>query len=132
MSTARLLPPDEWTKLEALEPYRSAGLPSPAHWIIVVVEEEDRIVASCALFDTVHWDGFAIDPAYQKNPVVFRQLLDLSVSTLQAHDVTGVHITVPDDQPELRAMVERFGFVRAPGTLYLYAVPHRASFREND
>ena len=127
MSTARLLPTDEWSRLTTIEPYASSGLPDPRSWVIVVVEDRGEIVASCALFDAVHWDGFQIDPAYQKNPAVFRQLLDLSLETLRSHGVAGVHITVPDDQPELQAMVERFGFVRAPGVLYLYAVPQKVS-----
>lgn len=126
MATARLLPPDEWEKLNEVPPFDAAGLPDKEHWLIVVVEEGDRIVASCALFDTVHWDGFYIHPDYRQHPVVFRSLLSLSLSTLQDHGVTGTHITVPDDRPDLKEMVERFGFVQAPGTLYLFRVPQKA------
>lgn len=123
MLTARLLPAAEWDRLAVREPFASHGLPDPDHWLIPVVELDGTIVASCALFDTVHWDGFAVDPAAQRHPGVFRALLDLAVATLRDRGVGGVHITVPDDRPDLQAMVEHFGFVPAPGKLYALAVP---------
>lgn len=122
--TARLLPPERWEELRDREPFNVAGLPVDAeHWLIPVVEIDGRIVASCALFDTVHWDAFHVDEAWQKHPAVFGKLLEFSVQTLRERGVQGVHITVPDNRPDLQAMVERFGFVPAPGKLYLYQVP---------
>ena len=121
--TARLLPEEEWEKLLDREPFRSAGLPDAQHWLIPVVEIDGAIVASCGILDTVHWDGFQIDPHARKNPAVFGALLKLSLRTLQQHGVTGVHLTIPHGEPELEAMVERFGFSKSPGTLYLLRVP---------
>lgn len=125
MTTARLLPADEWYKLAEIEPFATSGPPDPLHWVVPVVEADGAIVASCGIFDTVHWDGFHVAEQYRKHPVVFRQLLELAITTLQENGIPGVHITVPDDQPDLSAMVEAFGFVRAPGVLYLLAVPPR-------
>jgi hypothetical protein len=124
---ARILPEAEWARVADRPPFDQVGLPDPAHWLIPVVEIEGRIVASCAIFDTVHWDAFAIDADCQRHPAIFRCLLDLSVATLQESGVPGAHITVPLDRPDLQAMVERFGFVPAPGRLYIYAVPPRKS-----
>lgn len=124
MTTARLLPMDEWWRLDGRPPFTD-GLPTDdQHWLIPVVEDDQgRIVASCAIFDTVHWDCFQIDEDAQKNPAVFRQLLTLSIATLQGYGVPVAHLTVADDRPDLQAMVERFGFVKAPGSLYILAVP---------
>jgi len=122
---ARLLPEGEWEKLIDREPFNIAGLPDPLHWIIPVVERDGVIVASCAIFDTVHWDAFCLDPEVQGNSAVFRSLLELSVATLQERGIPGVHITVPNDRPDLQAMVEAFGFQPAPGVLYFYAVPQK-------
>ena len=124
--TSRLLPPDEWFKLADRPPFDHAGLPDSDHWLIVVVEEDGQILASCALLDTVHWDGFHVNEDQRGNPAVFKQLLERSIATLQAHGVPGAHVTVPEDHPALSAMVERFGFIPAPGRLYLYAVPQKA------
>ena len=126
MITSRILPVDEWDKVKDRPPYNETGLPLPdGHWAIIVVEDGEEILASCALFDTVHWDGFHVNPSMRKNPVVFRALLEQSLSELQASGVAGAHITIPEDSPDLEAMVEAFGFVRAPGVLYLPAVPPR-------
>lgn len=123
---ARLLPVDEWWKLADREPFASAGVPTASeHWIIPVVEIDGRIVASCAIFDTVHWDGFQVDGDATRNPAIFRQLLELSLQTLQEYKVDGAHVTVPHDRPDLQAMVEQFGFIPAPGVLYILPVKPR-------
>lgn len=122
---ARLLPPEEWDKLADRPPFDQAGLPDSDHWAIVVVEEGEEILASCALFDTVHWDGFHVNEEVRGNPAVFRALLGCSIAKLQAAGVPGVHMTIPANQPELELMAERFGFVKAPGTLYIVAVPEK-------
>jgi hypothetical protein len=123
MITSRLLPPEEWSKLQAIVPYFAAGTPSPDHWLMPVVEEDGQIIASCALFDTTHWDVFNILPAYQKNPAVIRHLLDVSLQTMRDLGIPSVHLTIPDDQPALIEMAEQFGFVKSPFALYLCAIP---------
>ena len=122
MITARILPYAEWDKVADRPPFNVAGLPDEsvaAHWEIIVVEADGAIVACCSLSDQVHWDGFSVDEAYQGNPAVFRHLLAFSLLQLQAAQVPGAHLTIPHDQPVLEAMVERFGFVKAPGSLYI-------------
>jgi len=120
---ARLLPEGEWEKLATRAPFDVAGLPDPEHWLIPVVEKDGVIVASCGILDTVHWDGFCVDDDVQKNPAVFRALLDLSIVTLQERGIPGVHLTVPNDRPDLQAMVEQYGFVPSEGKLYILQVP---------
>jgi hypothetical protein len=120
MLTRRLLPPEEWEKIAAREPFVSGGLPDPTYWRIVVVEDDGQIVGSCALLDTVHWDAWNVDPAYRGNPVVFKELIEGGVSVMIEYGIELVHTTVPDGRPDLEAMLERFGFRRAPGTLFYF------------
>lgn len=123
MITSRLLPVEEWGKLQAIVPYFKDGLPDEQHWVMPVVEVDGQIVASCALFDTVHWDIFNILPAYQKNPAVVRKLIALGLDTMRESGIPSVHLTIPFDQPDLMALAAEFGFVESPHKLYIYAVP---------
>lgn len=117
--TTRVLPPEEWTRLVDFEPFRSTGLPDrPDLWRIGVVERDGQIVAFSALFTTVHWDLFHVVPAERGNPAVFRALLERGAETMIEHQIAVVHTTVPAGQPELEAMLERFGFTRTEGALY--------------
>jgi hypothetical protein len=118
----RELPPDEWYKLATIPPF-DAGLPDPTHWRILCVEEAGQIVGVCGASNQVHWDPFWVHPNHQGKSAVFRHLLRAGIRLFQEAGVPGVHITVPNDQPELQALVQHFGFVEAPGKLYLLAVP---------
>ena len=122
---ARVLPEAEWDKVADRAPYNLAGLPPPNHhWLILVVEDDDgRVLASCALSDQVHWDGWDINPEAQGHAGVFRALLQLGISELQKSGVPGAHLTIPDGRPDLEHMVDRFGFLKAPGVLFVLPVP---------
>ena len=123
MVTTRLLPDAEWYKLETIEPYRSEGLPDPAHWLIPVVELDGQIVASCAIFDTVHWDIFHVTETQRHNPAVIKALILQALHALQESGASAAHLTIAHDRPDLMAMAERFGFVRSPHQLYIVRVP---------
>lgn len=120
MITTRLLPPEEYDRLTEIEPYKTGGLPDSDHWRIIVVEDEGRIVGTCALFDTVHWDFWHVDEAYRGNPVVFKDLIAGGISVMIEHGIDMVHTTVPNGRPDVEAMLERFGFQHAPGVLFYF------------
>lgn len=122
MLTARVLPPAEWDRVRHIPPF-DKGLPNPDHWRIIVAEVGGEIVGCCSLFDTVHWDGWWIDPAHQGKAGAFRALLAEGLDQLTAAGVEGVHTTVPDSRPDLQDLVARYGFTPAPGKLYLLYVP---------
>ena len=113
---AKLLPPEEWRRVLHLEPFASNGLPDPEHWRILIVEDDNGAIVGCSsLYDTVHWDGFWVDPEHQGKAAVFRAMVSEGIKTLKDAGVIGVHTTVPDSRPDLQALIERFGYVAAPG-----------------
>jgi len=120
MLTRRVLPPEEWDKVAGIPPFNTGGLPNPEYWRIVVVERDGQIVACCSLFDTVHWDMFWVAAESQGAAGVFRELLLGGAEVMLTYGIRQVHTTVPDGRPELVAMLDRFGFERAPGALYTY------------
>lgn len=123
MLTTRELPATEWYKLVVIPPFDESGVPDPAHWRILVTEADGEIVGLSGASDQVHWEPFWVNPEHQGKAGVLRQLLEAGIQLFQAAGVAGVHISIPADQPELGAMVEKFGFVEAPGKLYLLAIP---------
>lgn len=120
MITHRLLPPAEWDRLTTIPPFNQGGLPNPTYWRIIVVERDGEIVATCALFDTVHWDGFWMADGDQGNPVVFRKLLEGGLQVMQDHDIAMVHTTVPTSRTDLADMLLRFGFQPSQSDLFFY------------
>lgn len=116
----RILPPEEWWRVEHLEPFATGGLPNPANWRIVVVERDGEVVAMCSLFDTVHWDLFWIAESERTNPVVVKDLVEGGVQVMDDYQIDMVHTTVPLGRPDLGEMLERLGFAPAPGELYFF------------
>ena len=120
--TARVLPPEEWDRVRHIPPF-DQGLPQPDNWRILTVEEDGQIVGCCSLYDSVHWDGFWIDDKHQGKSGVFRAMVAEGLTVLKEAGVLGVHTTVPDARPDLQDLVQRFGYMEAPGKLYLLYVP---------
>jgi N-acetylglutamate synthase-like GNAT family acetyltransferase len=119
----RVLPPDEWHRLTAFEPFASHGLPTVEHWRVIVGEVEGEIIGFCCLFNAVHWEPWWIAPAHRKNPGLLRQLVDKTGDELRAAGVQTVFVCVGDDIPDQQALVQRFGFEEAPGKLYMLNLP---------
>lgn len=121
--TFRELPTADWHRLVAdgIEPFATHGLPDPEHWRLVVAEDGGRIVACSSLVETVHNDWF-VRPEVQRNPVLVAGLWLATKRVLDDHQVSLIHATVSDYQPDVQAMVERFGYIPAEATLYVLRV----------
>lgn len=125
MLTFRLLPVAEWGKIveAGIEPFASRGLPEESdHWRMLVAEEEGRILGVSCLTEVVqnHW---FITPGSRRNPAIVQGLWSATQQLLTEAGVGLLYATVSDDQPEVQDMVERLGYVKAPGQLYLLYVP---------
>ena len=122
--TFRLLPPEEWTRLveTGMEPFVSFGLPDPEHWRLIVAEVEGRIIGLSGLYNSVHNDPWWIAPEARHSPTVVRGLWRETKKVLDEAGVSFIYATVADQQPEVQAMVQRLGYVPAPGKLFLLNV----------
>lgn len=121
--TVRVLPPEAWDRVisDGVEPFATYGLPDPAHWRLVVAEQDGRIVGCSSLYNTVHNDWWIAEDA-QRHPAVVRGLWRESARVLRAEGVRLLHATISDDHGEVQAMVQRLGYVPAPGRLFVVDV----------
>ncbi|HEY6415242.1 MAG TPA: hypothetical protein VIX41_03355 [Acidimicrobiales bacterium] len=124
--TVRVLPPEEWARLSAYEPFRSGGLPDPTHWRVLVAEVGPDLVGFVCLFDAVHLEPLWIAPEYRLRPRLFEQLLtDLwsgARAILRDAEVQAVFAVVDDDhRPRGARFVEHLGF--RPAQAQLFVVP---------
>lgn len=121
MRTARVLPPAEWDKIRHVPPF-DTRLPDlgPEHWRPLVVEEDGQVVGVCAIFDTLHWDCWWVDPDRPDKGTIFWELVEAGDAEFQAVGVGVGHVFVPDDRPDLQRLVSRCGFQPLPGRLFYY------------
>jgi GNAT superfamily N-acetyltransferase len=126
----RELPPEEWPRLAAYEPFATGGLPSAGHWRILVAEVGPDLVAFVCLFDAVHLEPLWVAPEYRLRPKTFGHLLQALWA--EAHQlltdlgVGAVFATVDQSNlPRGGRFLEHLGFHPAPARLYVATVPDR-------
>lgn len=114
------LDPREWHRVveDGIEPYATYGLPDPAHAVLIVAEEDGRILAVSTLLEAVH-NHWAIQPEARHSPALIAELWRHTKAVLDEAAVPTVHVTVADSQADVAAMVERLGYTPAEGTLYI-------------
>lgn len=118
MLTFRELPPAEWSRLLAVPPYATVGIPADnGEWRILVAEEDGRIVGHTSLHTQVHWDPWWIAPS--AGPGVVRGLISQGRDLLESLGIGQVHCTIDDAHRVTQDLAERLGFSPAPGKLYL-------------
>lgn len=118
----RPLPVEEWPRLLTQEPFRSGGLPDPTFWRIIVAERDQTggpIVAFVCLWTAIHCEPVWFDPTVRHHPKLFQGLWEAAQTTVAAAGGSMVFATIDDDDPGLQDLWQRFGFIRAPGRLYV-------------
>ena len=78
MLTARILPPEEWHRLETGFPPLGTTL-RPEDAQVVVVEDDGRIVSSVGVFRITHFESLWIDPTYKGNAGMARMLMRTAI-----------------------------------------------------
>lgn len=78
MLNTRLLPPEEWNRLQTGFPPLGTTL-RDGDAQVLVVEDGDRIVASLGVFRITHFESLWIDPEYKGNVGVARRLMRAAV-----------------------------------------------------
>src|SRR5262245_49262788 len=109
----------QWYRLLDFEPFASGGIPSPPHWRIVVAEDGGEIIAFTCLYTAVHYEPIWIDARHRHRPGLFAELWRQSKAICEECGVKLIFSVVSDTLPQQQELVQRFGFHRAPGQLFL-------------
>lgn len=118
----RALPIDEWDRLLTLPPFQEQGLPDPRFWRIIVAEQGGpggRIVAHVSVWTAVHCEPVWFDPDARHHPALFMGIWREARQVVEDAGGSMVFATIDDDRTDLQTLWEKFGFVRAPGRLYV-------------
>ena len=85
MLTDRILPFEEWDKLQGMDLARVVSQLNPDSTQVLVVEDETgRVVGCWALMPLLHAEGLWIDPAHRGHPSVARHLWSRLRATVAA------------------------------------------------
>lgn len=114
----RLLPVDEWWRLENtyLGPLRRTVNPDTT--TALVVEEADRIVGTWTAMKIWHVEGLSLTADPSVNGVVFRMLLRRMRALLNEGQIPAVVSNA--DTPKIQDWMPRLGGVPIPGTGYVW------------
>jgi N-acetylglutamate synthase-like GNAT family acetyltransferase len=118
--TTRLLPPEEWARLAGTELDGVwANLPASAR-VVVVEDEEGRIVGCWSLFSVLHVEGVWIAPEHRGRSAVARRLL--VGMRHQARDMGASGVCTAAVSDDVRALLDHLGAARVPGDHYVMSV----------
>jgi len=114
----RILPKEEYGRLERtgipqLPKVRSEDV------TIVVVEDEEKIIASMMVLRATYFEGAWIDPDH-RNAGVTRGLLDLASEVAQMRGSQWVFVGAADDH--MRSILDRLGAAKLPMDSYILNV----------
>ncbi len=118
--TARILPFEEWNRLQTVGDFPSV-LPysGPADMNVLVIEDEDGSILG-AWSRTIRLEGIWIHPDHRKKSGVFRQLIRGMRERLIADGVHWVTTGAVDD--DVRMMLQASGAQRIEGESYVLPV----------
>lgn len=109
---ARILPPEEWSKLQ--QP--PAWSVKPEDISVVVVEDGERIVACMTVLRATHFEGTWVSPDHRNGGVV-RRLLRLASTTARQWGSQWAFTGAADDT--MHAILGRMGAEFVPMSTYV-------------
>lgn len=115
--TRRILPPEEWNRLDGTSLGPAWRAMNPQTSVVVVAEDGDRIVGCWCRAFWAHVEGLWIDEAYQKKTSAARHLL-IGMKEACAADGISAVVTSADTQAVADLVVHAGGH-RLPGDAYV-------------
>jgi len=106
MLTDRILPPEEWHRLEGDIAPLVPRL-NPSRTVILVVEEDGAIVGRLLWLKADHIEGAWIAPSHRGKAAVLRSLWCRAQALIRASG--GVTMIVAADRPDMATMLEKRG-----------------------
>jgi hypothetical protein len=119
--SCRELPPQEWDRLRAFEPFATKGLPSADRTRILVLErpEDGAIVGWWFLFLAYHADPLWIAPDYRGKAGSIGRMVAGMQQLMIDEGVPSAFALIHHDQAEgIRTQAARMGFERLAADLY--------------
>jgi hypothetical protein len=119
--TSRILPTDEWGKLDGTElgeVVKAGAMPTRAE--IVVVEDGGQIVGCWALMPYYHCEGIFVAESHRGKSSVQRKLWSGMMRLAKRHGATALLTGCIHDR--VRRLLEHAGAVKLPGETYILPV----------
>ena len=120
MSAARILPPEEWERLDRIHLPQRLPYVAAENCAIAVVEEKGDIVGCVSALQVTHLEGLWISPWHRGNPGIARPLLRFAQEIPKARGERWVFSLVETDQ--MRGFVTRLGGHPIPYELFALGV----------
>jgi len=121
--TSRILPPEEWPRLQGTEAEAVWSTLDPDTARVLVVERDDAIIGCWVLVPILHAECLWIAPAERGHGSVARRLLRLMRDTARALGFRGVATSACSDQ--VRHLLARIQAVPLPGTHHVIPIGER-------
>ncbi len=124
----RELPPEEWSRLLAFQPFDTQGLPPTPTSRIMVAEvggPGGAIVGYWGIFMAIHIEPLWIAPEYRKRPGVVRRMWRGIQSLLADLGADTAFACIFEADAPNKPLAQKLGFVEAPGKLYFIRFPRK-------
>jgi len=126
---ARILPPEEWARLDAAHlPPTIPFVPSRDVAVVVVEDDAGEIVACMSVLKVTHFEGVWVDPKWRGNAGVMGPLLRLAYAIPQVRGEQWAFGGAADDCPQMQGFMGRLKGVAMP--LKFYALSLVEKFKE--
>jgi hypothetical protein len=117
----RQLPPDEWDRLENLEPFKTHGMPYPDRAGFVVAEDSSgQIVGYWGMVMVCHFEPLWIAPEFQrKHGLALRMWHAVKRLAEQAGILGGFAIIDDTNEVNVKEQAFKIGFQQLQAKLYV-------------
>jgi N-acetylglutamate synthase-like GNAT family acetyltransferase len=118
--TSRILPHDEWAKLDEVGAETVWKLLDPSRAQIVVIEDQGQIVGTLTLMSVLHAECLWIKPSHRRGYGVMKRLLDGMWLTAREAGVKALWAGSVSDT--MTNILHRIGASEVPGTSFVFPV----------
>lgn len=128
MTAARILPRDEWSKLEGSNA-PLFGWVNPGDVDIIVVEDDGRIVACLTVLRVTHFEGLWVDPE-RKGIGAARALLRQAMELARVRGDQWAMGAAEKGDIRMARLLDRLGGKILPIDPYVLAIPEESVCRQ--
>jgi hypothetical protein len=118
--TSRVLPYDEWAKLDDVGAETVWQLLDPAHAQILVIEDQGEIVGTLTLMSVLHAECLWIKPSHRKGYGVMKRLLDGMWAGARAQGAKALWSGSVSET--MTNILHRIGASEVPGQAFVFPV----------